>query len=171
MHYFRELVESDLGVAASINNQSFPAVPEISKRELRSLIEMSSFRAAAVDQENVLVGFALALESGAPYQSENYEFFERRGIKHLYVDRIVFLESSQNRGLGSAMYERIFKFAKDQKIFEVTCEVNLEPPNPGSLRFHRRMGFEEVAVQSTKQGKVIVQLLKASLGEETKIAK
>lgn len=164
MHYFRELVESDLAAAVNINNQSSPAVPEISKRDLRSIIEMSSLRAAAVDHENVLVGFALALEPGKPYQSENYEFFERRGVKHLYVDRIVFLESNQNRGLGSAMYEKIFRFAQDQGIFEITCEVNLEPPNPGSLRFHRRMGFEEVGVQSTKQGKVTVQLLRASLG-------
>jgi hypothetical protein len=41
--------------------------------------------------------------------------------------------------------------------------VNLEPPNPGSLRFHHRMGFQDVETQTTKGGTVVVQLLRAPL--------
>lgn len=171
MYKFRDLVESDLGAAANINNLNTPAVPELSTAELKSLIEMASFCVAAVDQKNRLVGFSVALETGAPYQSENYAFFERLGIKHIYVDRIVILESVQNCGLGSAIYGKVFEFARNNGIFDVTCEVNLEPPNPGSLRFHRRMGFEELAVQTTKQGKITVQLMRASLEQEAGLAK
>ena len=28
----------------------------------------------------------------------------------------------------------------------VTAEVNIHPPNPGSMRFHDRHGFEQVGV-------------------------
>ena len=28
----------------------------------------------------------------------------------------------------------------------VTAEVNVQPPNPGSIRFHQRHGFEQVGV-------------------------
>jgi predicted GNAT superfamily acetyltransferase len=44
---------------------------------------------------------------------------------------------------------------------EVTCEVNLDPPNPGSEAFHARLGFKQVGVQSTKGGAVTVSLLAA----------
>ena len=42
---------------------------------------------------------------------------------------------------------------------EVTCEVNLEPPNPASLAFHARLGFRQVGEQVTKGGSVRVALL------------
>jgi predicted GNAT superfamily acetyltransferase len=61
------------------------------------------------------------------------------------------------------LYEHLFDFAKTQGRTAVTCEVNLEPPNPGSLRFHRRFGFEDVDTQATKGGNVVVQLLQAPL--------
>jgi hypothetical protein len=41
----------------------------------------------------------------------------------------------------------------------VTCEVNLEPPNPVSLGFHRALGFVDVAQQDTYGGTVRVQLM------------
>jgi Predicted acetyltransferase, GNAT superfamily len=41
----------------------------------------------------------------------------------------------------------------------VTCEVNLEPPNPGSLAFHHREGFRDLDTQATKGGAVVVQLM------------
>ena len=43
----------------------------------------------------------------------------------------------------------------------MTCEVNIEPPNPASLAFHARMGFDRVGEQSTKGGEVVVALLAA----------
>lgn len=40
-------------------------------------------------------------------------------------------------------------------------EVNVDPPNPGSLRFHDRLGFTEVGRQATKGDTVTVALLAA----------
>jgi hypothetical protein len=34
----------------------------------------------------------------------------------------------------------------------VVCEVNIEPPNPASDKFHRAMGFEEVGQASIHGG-------------------
>jgi predicted GNAT superfamily acetyltransferase len=45
----------------------------------------------------------------------------------------------------------------------VTCEVNLDPPNPESLAFHARLGFARVGEQETKGGSVTVALLAAEL--------
>jgi predicted GNAT superfamily acetyltransferase len=41
----------------------------------------------------------------------------------------------------------------------MTCEVNLSPPNAASMRFHRRLGFEQVGSQFTEAGAKQVALL------------
>jgi predicted GNAT superfamily acetyltransferase len=52
----------------------------------------------------------------------------------------------------------------------VLCEVNIMPPNPGSIRFHKRFDFEECGSQFTEAGivesydySVEVQFLKRDL--------
>ena len=163
MTSLRALTESDLEKVVEINNAGYPAVPLATIEEIRSLFELSSYRMAALNNEGEVVGFALALDPGADYDSENYVFFEGRFENHLYIDRIVFADSARGLGLGTALYEDLFDFARTQGRSAVTCEVNLEPPNPGSLRFHRRFGFEDVDTQATKGGAVVVQLLQAPL--------
>lgn len=49
-------------------------------------------------------------------------------------------------------------------VAEATREVNLDPPKPGSLAFHRRLGFASVGEQATTGGSVTVTLLAASVG-------
>ena len=159
----RELTHADLDVVVQINNAGYPAVPVATREELERLFEMSSYRRAALDSGGDVVGFALALDPGADYDSENYVFFESRFDNHLYIDRIVLADAARGLGLGTALYEDLFAFARAEGRQTVTCEVNLDPPNPGSLRFHRRFGFEDVDTQATKGGQVVVQLLQAPL--------
>ena len=45
------------------------------------------------------------------------------------------------------------------------CEVNLEPPNPGSLRFHHRIGFTEVGQSIPEYANYRVSYLSKSLSE------
>lgn len=146
-----------------INNAGYPAVPLATLEEIRRLYDISSYRMAALGGAGDLAGFALAMNPGADYDSENYVFFEGRFDNHLYIDRIVVADSARGLGVGSMLYQHLFDFAKTQGRSAVTCEVNLEPPNPGSLRFHRRFGFEDVDTQATKGGNVVVQLLQAPL--------
>ena len=45
----------------------------------------------------------------------------------------------------------------------LTCEVNLKPPNPGSIVFHQQLGFAEVDQQETEQGAKRVSLMVKTL--------
>ncbi len=54
-------------------------------------------------------------------------------------------------------------------ISRLTCEVNLEPPNPASLEFHRRIGFSEVGRLNTRDGRTVA-LLSRNVGDATKAA-
>lgn len=158
----RELVASDVDELCALNNAAVPAVPITSHAEMAALLEVAD-HAFGWDDGGTLLGFLLAMEPGAAYDSENYRYFEARGIDHLYVDRIVVDERSRGSGVGRRLYERAFSLARAAGRREVTCEVNVDPPNPRSLAFHARLGFLEVGRQRTKGDTVGVALLAASV--------
>jgi len=163
MTTLRELTVGDIDSLVDINNAGYPAVPRADSEDMRDLFDLCSYRMGVVDDEGSLVGFALAIDPGSPYASENYVFFDSRFENHLYIDRVVLADSARGLGAGTMLYDHLFEFAKAQGRATVTCEVNLDPPNPGSLRFHRRFGFEDVDTQATKGGTVVVQLLQSPL--------
>ncbi|CAM3962589.1 GNAT family N-acetyltransferase [Kibdelosporangium persicum] len=156
------LKPADAEMILDMNNAAVPNVNEATEAELAELIEMSELTVALRDGETVL-GFVLTLPPGVDYGSENYRFFSERYDRFIYVDRIVVAEEARNRGIGVKLYDLISEYAAQHGIPRVLCEVNLEPPNPGSLRFHKRIGFVEVGQQRTKGGTYLVSLLAKEL--------
>ncbi|RKS80201.1 hypothetical protein CLV35_0623 [Motilibacter peucedani] len=158
----RPVVPADLDDVLVINNASVPAVSELDAPALERLVGQTRLALAVVDDAtDAVAGFALCLLPGADYASENYRWFEARSSDFLYVDRIAVGEGSRGRGLGRVLYAAIFDDARALGLAEVCCEVNTRPPNPGSMRFHTRLGFVEVGRQSTKGGSVDVAMLAA----------
>jgi predicted GNAT superfamily acetyltransferase len=52
----------------------------------------------------------------------------------------------RRQGLATRLYQSVCELADDDfKI--LTCEVNLDPPNPTSVSFHEGFGFREVGRQ------------------------
>jgi len=88
--------------------------------------------------------FVIAFDQDADYDSPNFLWFRDRYERFAYVDRIVVADSAHGRGLGRALYEKLFEAAKTAGYPCLTAEVNINPPNPGSLNFHTKMGFESV---------------------------
>lgn len=161
MTTIRPCTEDDIDALVAINNSGYPAVPMATPEEMLGLLSMCSLALIAQDEDGMPLGFVMAMDPGLDYPSENYVFFEARFSNHLYIDRIVLTDESRGLGLGSTLYQQVFDRARADGRERVTCEVNLEPPNPGSLRFHRRWGFQDVDTQPTKGGQVVVQLLQA----------
>jgi predicted GNAT superfamily acetyltransferase len=54
------------------------------------------------------------------------------------------------------LYNKVINHAEQLGV-PVTAEVSLRPPNPGSMRFHNRHGFEKVGV--FEQAKKAVTML------------
>ena len=156
----RTLTADDALSLAALNDLAAPAVPVTAPAALAQLVDLAHV-ALGLQREGELVGFVLAMAPATAYDSENYVYFESRGVDHLYVDRIVIAESERGRGLGVVLYDAVFADARAHGRREVTCEVNLDPPNPGSLVFHERLGFHQVGTQATKGGAVTVALLAA----------
>jgi uncharacterized protein len=152
---------ADLARIVELNDDASPAVPVTPPEDMERLLGMSSLALVAVGADDLVHGFVVAMDPGSAYDSENYRFFEDRGTSHVYVDRIVVDGAARGSGVGRLLYDAVFERARSTGSAEVTCEVNLEPPNPESLAFHERLGFARVAEQSTKGGTIRVALLAA----------
>lgn len=155
-----------------LNERWVPHVGSVTRERLAHILDEASFAvvipsvdATGSEAGPVIDGFVIVMGPGADYDSPNYRYFEERladgrspgGFR--YVDRIAVDPGSQGVGVGRRMYEATFGHASDVGAAEVTCEVNLDPPNPESQAFHTRLGFHEVGRQWTYDNTVQVQLL------------
>ena len=140
----RTLSLGDVETMWVINEEGLPGTGQVSAQELAALLDLASYSIGAFDDRGML-GFVICLPPATTYGSLNYAWFNQRYEAFLYVDRIAVAEAHRNEGVGSLLYEQVARHAGEQNI-PVAAEVNLEPPNPGSVRFHHRFGFEEVGV-------------------------
>lgn len=154
----RALAARDLPAVVALNDAAVPAVDALGLDGLAAHVPVCDTAVVAVDRDDV-VGFLLALAPGAAYASENYRWFARHVPGSLYVDRVVVAPHAHGRGVGRALHDAVLRRAAVLGSSAVTCEVNLDPPNPGSLAFHARLGFVQVGEQVTKGGTVRVALL------------
>ena len=138
----------DLPKVLEINNANTPGVSELTFTELESDLN-NSLHALAIDNEHGEVcAFCITFAPDAPDAGINHQWFNERYESFVYLDRIAIDSNHQNRGLGVLLYQAVEQHMLHLSEYSLLCcEVNLEPPNPGSLRFHQRIGFTEV-VQS-----------------------
>lgn len=155
--------EADLPAILEMNNAAVPAVNLLDADDLSALFAICDVALVATDRDSAVIAFVLSLSGGQKYSSENYQWFEARGVRHQYIDRIVVGPQATGLGLGRALYESIFERARERGATDITAEVNVHPPNPGSLAFHERLGFRQLAEQDTKDGTVRVALLARSV--------
>jgi uncharacterized protein len=158
----RPYASADLDALVAVNDGAYPAVPITPAAELAELIGMSRLTLVADDGE--VAGFVVALAPGLAYPSENYTWWSARSSDFLYVDRIVLAPRLQGQGVGPLLYAAVEDAARADGATEITCEVNVDPPNPGSLAFHARLGFVEVGRQHTKGDTTEVALLARPVG-------
>ena len=155
----RPVTPDDVPALAALNDAAVPAVNALGADGLAAHVPGRVVALVVPDDDGVPLAFLLAVAPGADYASENYRWFSAHRPGSLYVDRIVVAPHAHGRGLGRLLYDAVLDRARQLGLREVTCEVNLEPPNPGSLAFHGRLGFVRVGEQVTTGGAVRVALL------------
>lgn len=107
---------------------------------LQSLVD-AAFLAQVADPE---AAFLIALDQRSANESPNFLWFCERYEAFVYVDRIAVSASHRRRGHAVALYDALFAAARVAGHSHITCEVNSDPPNPGSDAFHFSQGFEIV---------------------------
>ena len=107
-------------------------------------------------------GFLVAMDEGSEYDNANFQWYRSRLARFVYIDRVIVSASAQRAGHGRSLYEELFARARAAGQTVVGCEVNLEPPNPRSDRFHEALGFVEVGRAALPdRGKVVRYLATA----------
>lgn len=147
-----------LDAMLAINNEAVPHVNGMSRPQFAELRRQAVVCRVATVQSAV-VGFILALDHRATYPSENYQWFVSNLARFLYVDRIAVAPQHRGKGVGGALYRSLIADTRRLGLDVVACEVNLDPPNPLSLRFHKTLGFEQIGELRHMRDEKVVALL------------
>lgn len=180
MNTVRNYAPADFDEILRMNNENDPAVSWLEREELQSdlLVAKHALVVAGPDlQRSVpeiqhsstnnglgarVKGFCVTFASGLDRDlGVNYAWFSARYSDFVYLDRVVIDAPHRSMGLGEALYAEVEHQIRSEGATSLfTCEVNLRPRNDGSLRFHARLGFEQVGEQESKPGLVVAMLAK-----------
>jgi hypothetical protein len=149
-----------------INQDAVPGVGNETEESLLCWIGLSTCLVAS-DENDRAVGFITVMELGQPdYDSPNMRWFETYASETaksvVYVDRIAIMPAARGQKLGEALYDAAFTQFADRD--EIGCEVNTLPDNPGSHRFHKRLGFAQVGEAIYRPGEKAVAFYTRPLG-------
>ncbi len=142
----RDATPGDFPAILALNAESVHFLSPLDAVRLQHLHAQAAYhRVAEID--GAVAAFLLVLREGADYDSPNYLWFAEHYRQFLYVDRIVVAAAMQGQRLAAHLYDDIIVFAAASGVARLTCEFDVEPPNPASERFHARYGFREVGRQ------------------------
>jgi predicted GNAT superfamily acetyltransferase len=153
----RDAENADFDAILALNEASVSLLSPLSQRRLAGLHAQAALHRVA-EREGEVIGFLLAFREGADYDSPNYLWFAARYPQFLYVDRVVVADAARGQGVGALLYRDMFEFAAASGARLVTCEFDVDPPNPASEQFHARFGFREVGRQWVADGRKQVSL-------------
>jgi uncharacterized protein len=144
---FQAATELDYAAILALNRESEHFLSPLNQAKLARLANEAAVFQVAVSA-GAVAGFLLVFGPKADYDSPNFLWFKSRYDDFLYVDRIVISKAFRGHHLATRFYEQLDAHARDRGFSRVVCEVNIDPPNPASLRFHEKLGFIEVGQQS-----------------------
>jgi predicted GNAT superfamily acetyltransferase len=153
---FVELEESPSLRAAllALNNDHAVELSWADDAKLRNLVAIAFLAGRAGFADALLIAF----DQDAHYDSPNFLWFRSRYARFVYVDRVVTTPQARGRGLASTLYGRLIEQAIAANHERIVCEVNVDPPNPGSQALHRSLGFVPVGDARLPTGKTVIYL-------------
>lgn len=132
----------------ALNNAHAAELSWLEADRLSQLLRRAFFARRVGAVEAFMIGF----DHAADYDSPNFLWFRARHPRFAYVDRVAVDAAARGRGHARRLYEAFFDHARAAGHEIVACEVNIDPPNPGSDAFHAALGFVEVGGASIYGG-------------------
>src|SRR6516162_1981588 len=138
----------------TLNNEHARELSWADSARFRQLVAAAFF----AERVGVADAFLIAFDQDANYDSPNFLWFQGRYSRFVYVDRIVTAPQARGQGLARLLYGRLIDRAKATGHELIVCEVNSNPPNPGSEALHRSLGFFPVGDARLPTGKTVTYL-------------
>jgi len=145
----RAIEESDVAALRALNNKFATELSWQEPEQFDDLLSTAWYTRTIGDCEALLVVF----DNKAAYDNANFRWLKIRYNEFVYVDRIV--SAVSGKGHAGALYRDLFEHARKAGHKRVVCEINVDPPNPGSVAFHQKLGFREVGRQGLDNGKTV----------------
>ncbi len=143
---------NSLEAMLALNNAHQKETGYLTQDALSGMIE-TAFH--CVTEDDGAEGLLIAFDQDAAYQSPNFNWFKTRYDRFVYVDRIIVAPHARGRGMARAFYQDLFTRARTAHHSRIVCEINLDPPNPGSLAFHAALDFVAVGEALLDNGKTV----------------
>ncbi len=143
---------TNLDTILALNNAHAVETGPLERDELGHMLTSAFHFAIEGDGNN---GLLISFDQDADYTSPNFLWFKARYPRFIYVDRIIVAAHARGRGLARVFYQDLFDRALAAGHERVVCEVNLDPPNPGSLAFHDALGFVTMGEAVLGNGKTV----------------
>lgn len=145
----RAIAPTDHGSLLSLNNQYATELSWQEPAQFDSLLSTAWHTLTIGDCCALLVAF----DESAPYDNPNFKWLKARFETFVYIDRVVV--ATPGRGYARALYDELRAAAVKAGHERLVCEINVDPPNPGSVAFHEKMGFKEVGRARLENGKTV----------------
>ncbi|WP_299586342.1 GNAT family N-acetyltransferase [uncultured Tateyamaria sp.] len=156
---FRTPKPQDTETIVALNEAVVAVTSPMDSARFLHLLDLSDFCIVAEDA-GAVIGFVIAMQDGAPYDNANFAWFSERLNKFVYIDRIVIGAGGRGKGLGKQLYDQVSAAAKAQGRLVMAAEMDLVPPNEGSLGFHKKSGFVALGERTYDTGKVVSMQIK-----------
>jgi predicted GNAT superfamily acetyltransferase len=154
------IAPDNFAAVLALNNRHAIELSWLDLDRLTRIVEAAYYAYASSDRS----AFMIALDQDADYDSPNFLWFRERFASFIYVDRIVVDPSGRRQGFARELYRDLFARARKDGHEVVGCEVNRDPPNPASDRFHEALGFQTEGEAPITSGKT-VRYLSRPLGD------
>lgn len=152
--------QSHYPAVLALNNAAVPHVNELSAADFAVLHSQCDF-SYCIAKQDTIKGFVIGFcDHNKSYAGFHLQWFQARYENFLYIDRIVVNPDYRGLGIGDQLYAEAIKWCTEKNIKQLTCEVNDQPPNPGSHRFHQKIGFDKIESIGNPAGKTVCMYLK-----------
>ena len=152
-----ELRRFDIARVLALNNAHEVETSRLDAARLQHLLGEAFFAEASDD----LAALLLAFDQDADYDSTNFLWFRARLPRFVYIDRVITAAHARRAGHARTLYDALFVRAADAGHERVVCEVNSDPPNPGSDAFHAALGFAPMGSATLGNGKTVRYLARS----------
>ncbi len=150
----REMTIADAAAVVALNQAVVKVTSPMDTVGFGELYHLSNVRWVA-DSNGEVVAFILAMAEGQAYPNGNYQWFSARLKNFLYIDRVVVSAAWQGFGVGRLLYSHLNDWARQASVLSVCGEIDSDPPNLASLRFHEKAGFISIGTRLLASGKQV----------------
>ena len=125
----------------------------LNDKSLAILLNKATYKKQINDGDGELIGFS----NNADYDHKNLSWLRNKYKKFLYIDRVIINPKAHGKGLAKKLYNDFEKKALLMKIPRLVCEVNTNPNNENSHKFHIKNSFKPIGDMDYEESGISVR--------------